>query len=154
MALRLPQIKTPGPAHPAAPGEARQLRVKPAVCIGCRTCEIACAFSHPSGDQTGRSRIRAYPGPKPETGIPVVCLQCDAAACVSVCPTETLTRNEATGAIDVRSERCVSCRACVYACPFGNISFDERSRHTVKCDLCGGDPECAKYCPTGALSFR
>ena len=42
---------------------------------------------------------------------------------------------------------------CVVACPFGNIYFDSVSTYPVKCDLCGGDPRCVKFCPSGAISW-
>jgi len=131
----------------------RQLVVTPSRCIGCRTCEIACAFSHPAGGAPGRSRIRVFPLRPPEGGVPVVCFQCDQAACVAVCPTGALTRDERTGAVAYDEARCIRCRACVHACPFGNMSFDEGASLCAKCDLCGGDPQCAKYCPSGALAF-
>ena len=40
------------------------------------------------------------------------------------------------------------------ACPFGNISFSSAKRVAVKCDLCGGEPECVTFCPTKALEFK
>jgi anaerobic carbon-monoxide dehydrogenase iron sulfur subunit len=129
----------------------KRLQVTPARCIGCRTCEIACAFSHPADGGPGFTRIRAFPVRPPEHGIPVVCLQCDAAACVSVCPTQALQRDDRTGAILVAEERCIRCRACVFACPWGNVGFDDRRSTVYKCDLCGGDPQCARYCPSRAL---
>jgi carbon-monoxide dehydrogenase iron sulfur subunit len=129
----------------------KRLLVTPARCIGCRTCEIACAFSHPAGAGPGPTRLRAFPVRPPECGVPVVCLQCDAAACVSVCPTQALQRDDRTGAVLHTQERCILCQACVAACPWGNIGYDD-GRHVVyKCDLCGGDPQCARYCPSRAL---
>jgi anaerobic carbon-monoxide dehydrogenase iron sulfur subunit len=136
----------------------RTLVVTPEKCIGCRTCEITCAFSHPIKGMPGKTRIRAFPLRPPEAGIPIVCFQCDSAACVTVCPTQALQRNEQTGAIDLIAERCILCKACVYACPFGNMGFHDGGPtepiSVHKCDLCGGDPQCAKYCPSGALEFK
>jgi Fe-S-cluster-containing hydrogenase component 2 len=132
----------------------KQLVVTPSRCIGCRTCEITCAFSHPIEGRPGRPRIRAFPVKPPERGVPVVCLQCDAAACVTVCPTKALSRDDATGAIRVHTEKCIRCRSCVIACPFGNMSFDETVACVYKCDLCGGDPQCARYCPSRALEAQ
>lgn len=129
----------------------KQLVVTPSRCIGCRTCEITCAFSHPIAGQPGRTRIRAFPIRPPERGVPVVCLQCDAAACVTVCPTGALARDARTGAVRVDDDRCIRCRSCVTACPFGNMHFDDDRRCVYKCDLCGGDPQCARYCPSRAL---
>jgi Fe-S-cluster-containing dehydrogenase component len=59
-----------------------------------------------------------------------------------------------------RSElKCVGCRSCSLACPFGVIP-DEYVRHvSPKCDLCvdrverGGIPRCVATCTSGALSF-
>ncbi|MBI5499739.1 MAG: 4Fe-4S dicluster domain-containing protein [Deltaproteobacteria bacterium] len=137
----------------------KRLQVTPARCIGCRTCEIACAFSHPAaarpgspqGGGPGPTRIRAYPIKPPESGVPVVCLQCDSAACVRVCPTQALQRDDRTGAILVSEDRCILCRACVWACPWGNVGYDEGRKVIHKCDLCAGDPQCARYCPSRAL---
>jgi len=133
----------------------KRLHVTPERCTGCRTCEIACAVSHSASGQTmGTSTIRAFPINPPDTGIPIVCLQCDVAACVEVCPSAALVRNEATGAIVVDEGRCVRCKACVYACPFGNITFDQERALPLKCDLCEGNPRCAQFCPTCTLEYR
>ncbi len=132
----------------------RRLLVTPSRCTGCRSCEIACAFSHPDRiGKPGKSTIRAYLYKLPDKGTPVVCLQCESAACVEVCPTDALVRNEATGAVDVDFDRCIRCRSCVYACPFGNISFDDAGNRVLKCDLCNGEPRCAQFCPTQSLQF-
>lgn len=138
----------------------KRLLVRPYHCTGCRSCEIACAFSHPAkGGAPGRSAIRAFSIEPPkqadrgEFGIPVVCLQCDRAACVTVCPTAALERDVVTGAVAYIAERCIKCRACAAACPFGNIVFDEPSGKVVKCDLCKGEPRCAQFCPTQTLQY-
>jgi Fe-S-cluster-containing dehydrogenase component len=44
--------------------------------------------------------------------------------------------------------------ACVAACPFGCAIFDKQQDVFVKCDLCGGDPACAHFCPTKALEWK
>ena len=46
---------------------------------------------------------------------------------------------------------CIGCHDCVVACPFGAMRIDPHDDQVFKCDLCGGDPECAKWCPTGAI---
>lgn len=121
-------------------------------CIACGKCELACAFAHGSQGRPARTRINiARRGP--EQGLPIVCLQCDEAACVGACPTAALARNPDTGAIDMLRDRCVGCRMCVAACPFGNMLWDDTYRCVQKCDLCGGDPKCVPFCPTGALTY-
>lgn len=132
----------------------RLLRVIATQCNGCGNCEMACAFVHAAGAGPGRPRINVVRGlpSRPGGGTPVVCLQCDDAACVAACPAGALARNDATGAIELHEPRCVRCGSCVGACPFGNALWDVDRRLVVKCDLCGGDPWCARFCPTGALA--
>ena len=132
----------------------KRLLVTPSRCTGCRTCEIACAFSHPHSDGgPGKSAIRAFAIDPPNHGIPVVCLQCAAAACVAVCPTKALMRHRTTGAVVFARERCIKCRSCAAACPFGNIAYEDGTENVVKCDLCGGAPRCAQFCPTRTLVY-
>jgi carbon-monoxide dehydrogenase iron sulfur subunit len=42
---------------------------------------------------------------------------------------------------------------CVQACPFGNAIWDEVTHKVFKCDMCGGDPACSKYCPSQAIEW-
>jgi len=83
----------------------------------------------------------------------VVCQQCDDAACIKACPSGALYLNDETGVVEYNKAKCIHCGMCAVACPFGNIEFSSEKREVIKCDLCGGDPECAKYCPTKALEF-
>jgi len=133
----------------------KRLYVTPGKCIGCRTCELACTFVHSTEPGKGlrRSRVKVHDMGE-ENFVPVLCLQCEEAACVKACPVEALTRNEETGAIDADPERCVRCMSCVVACPFGNIYLDPGNDTIVKCDTCGGNPACAMFCPTKALEYK
>ena len=132
------------------------LHIYPQKCIGCRTCEMTCAFSHPVEGQPGTSRIRIASDPQGRPGFSkmTICLQCEDAGCVAACPANALWRDPATGAIYHKTDRCIGCQSCVLACPFGNMHWEEATNHPVKCDLCGGDPKCAKFCPSGALVFK
>ena len=56
--------------------------------------------------------------------------------------------------MDLNADKCVKCMACVAACPFGCSLHDSVHHLVVKCDLCGGDPACAHFCPTKALEYR
>ncbi len=39
------------------------------------------------------------------------------------------------------------------ACPFGTINYNQDTGKVIKCDLCGGEPQCAAACPTGAITY-
>jgi len=131
----------------------KMLTVTPTRCIGCRTCEVACAFRHSANGLPGRSRVQVRPVAK-DVYVPILCLQCDEAACVKACPVFALWRNQETGAIEVQANRCIRCNACVPACPFGNCAVESPKAAVIKCDVCQGDPACAQFCPTQALEYR
>lgn len=128
--------------------------VNPEVCTGCRTCELACAFTHAIDGKPGKSRIYPLAAGYKDLWVPVVCLQCEDPACVKSCLVDALKRNPETGAIELDQEKCVKCMACVAACPFGCSLHDQQHDLVVKCDLCGGDPVCAHFCPTKALQYK
>lgn len=114
-------------------------------CSGCRTCEIACSLRHEGWMWPEASRVRVFmlfPGVE----VPHLCSQCDNYPCVKSCPVQALSVNEKTSAVIVDREKCISCGACIRACP-GEIPFlsPNDSKATI-CDLCDGDPECVKVC--------
>ena len=131
----------------------KTLVVIPAKCTGCGTCKLACAMIKGKGGAIARSRIHIYTT-APEEHVQVTCLQCVEAACIKVCTTGALVRNESTGAIEVYEDRCIGCGLCETGCPFGHMHFDTSKGKPEKCDLCGGDPACARFCPHGALAYQ
>ena len=128
--------------------------VTPNLCTGCRTCELACSFAHAIDGKPARSRIYPLDGSFKDLYVPVVCLQCEDPACVKSCLVNAIRMNEQTGAWEIIHETCVRCIACVAACPFGCSLFDKQHDLVIKCDLCGGDPVCAHFCPTKALVYQ
>ena len=82
----------------------------------------------------------------------MMCLQCDNPSCMKVCPVRAITRDE-NNAVVINYNKCIGCKMCSNACPLGNISYHPMVGRVFKCDLCGGDPKCVKYCPGHALEF-
>ena len=133
----------------------KKLVITPSLCIGCGNCPKACTFSHNQDLDITRARIVVLKENKrAEKGIPVTCLQCEEAACLAVCPSGALVRNEEYGYVEYLEGRCHECLACVAACPFGNMRVDPRTRKPIKCNLCDGQPLCAVFCPTGAITYK
>lgn len=125
-----------------------------AKCIGCRTCEAACAVSHqdPTSAHAFTPRIRVVKGGSFTTA--VGCHQCEDAPCANVCPTHAIRRT--AGAWLVDQTRCIGCKSCMLACPFGamQVRLVGNKAHALKCDLClhrEGGPACVAACPTHAL---
>jgi anaerobic carbon-monoxide dehydrogenase iron sulfur subunit len=125
----------------------------PQKCTGCRTCKVACAAIKGEKGVLGRSRIQIVDFDE-NTHVQLNCLQCVNAACVQACPSAALYRDEASRAVALNEARCIGCGLCETVCPFGHIFFDKTIRLPLKCDLCGGDPACAKFCPHQAILFK
>ena len=91
----------------------------------------------------------------------VYCRQCKAAFCIDVCPKDALEHAE-NGMIKRHPMRCVGCKSCVLACPFGTIFPETINYITAKCDMCleklQDDPEfvpqCAKSAPDGTMVMK
>jgi carbon-monoxide dehydrogenase iron sulfur subunit len=136
-------------------------------CVGCHTCELACAIEHSesqdieammvAGEKPGyRIHVETY-GPK---SIPISCQHCEVPACALACPTGAVKRNAAGKPVLVDDSRCVGCSMCVHACPFGVMAMAPAGTVAFKCDLCirrlarGLEPACVSSCPTGALHMK
>ena len=122
-------------------------------CIGCKNCEYACAFKKSGDFQRKDSMMRMNYYPLEIACIPMTCVHCSEAFCMEVCPAGAITRNPQTGAVEIDEKRCAGCKMCILACPFGNIHFDKTSMTSKKCDLCQGEPNCIKFCISGALQY-
>jgi carbon-monoxide dehydrogenase iron sulfur subunit len=131
---------------------AKRLIVDPDKCTTCRLCELVCSQRHGGAYQPSRANIQVRIDADEAFYFPMVCLQCDDAPCIDACPTEALVRDPNTNAVVVVTDNCTECGECETACPYGAIRLWEGVAH--KCDLCGGDPECVRFCPPGALRYE
>jgi electron transport protein HydN len=137
-------------------------------CIGCRTCEIACVMSHADdiniSTQHFQPRLKVIKGMTITT--PVTCKQCENAPCAQSCPTGAIVQKN--NCLQVIQSRCIGCKTCVLACPFGAMTVvttpldapettDQNKQYqtqAIKCDLCSDHaqgPACVTVCPTQAL---
>ncbi len=140
-------------------------------CIGCRSCEVACVVAHHGGQFPGKReyftpRLKVIKGAK--ASIAISCHHCEDAPCASACPNDAIIRSH--DSIQVLQEKCIGCKSCVIACPFGMMTVvtetvqppsqrlaDAYERtEAQKCDLCAEQnyqPACVDACPTQALQL-
>lgn len=122
-------------------------------CTGCRLCELVCTVMHDGVSNPARSRIRIVKWEAEGQYIPVVCQQCEDAPCSKICPAGAIKRDTQIGFWQVDSSICIGCRSCVGACPFGAMNYTPIDRRVFKCDLCGGDPQCVRFCDKKAVDY-
>jgi len=131
-------------------------------CMGCRSCEMACAVEHSdskslfgAASERPAPVRRLYVEHAEGHRVPLVCRHCEDAPCVAVCRTGAMSQDPITGVVDRDKSRCVGCGMCAMSCPYGVIGSQGGSRIAVKCDRCRGldVPACVSACPTGTLVF-
>ncbi len=119
-------------------------------CIGCKTCAVACkAENHtPPGVNymvVMEKEIGSYPNVRRQF-IPRPCMQCQDPSCTKVCPTQATYQRD-DGVVVVDYDKCIGCRYCMEACPYGARSFDFGHTYNARCP--GG---AAAHAPTFASS--
>jgi len=130
-------------------------------CMGCRSCQLACAVEHSKEKslfaavaETPVPRYRLYVEAGEGKKIPLTCRHCDEAPCVQACIAGALFRDD-RGVVMQRDERCVGCWTCLMVCPFGVVGRQKEKSIAVKCDRCPDleVPACVGACPTHALVY-
>jgi Fe-S-cluster-containing dehydrogenase component len=131
----------------------------PSRCIGCRSCVAACAECD---THRGTSMIHVDELDRRSTiaTIPIVCMHCDDPTCAEVCPADAIKKNEDGVVQSALKPRCIACKNCELACPFGVPRvFTIGIEQMMKCDMCydrtsvGKRPMCATVCPSQALAY-
>jgi carbon-monoxide dehydrogenase iron sulfur subunit len=128
--------------------------ISPEKCTGCRTCELACSYNRSNSFNPKDAAISVQFYEEAGLQVPMMCLQCEDPHCMKVCTVNAITKDEETGRVNFDSDKCIGCKMCISACPFGNITYSSRLKTIIKCDLCGGAPECVKVCDCGAIEYK
>ena len=130
-----------------------KLRADSINCVGCLVCQTVCAQWHNKtfGINGARLRIESKPVEmEPPLNKVSVCTLCE--ACVKACEPGAIVLNE-KGYLELKKELCTHCGACAEACPHNVIWFDEHE-NPILCDMCGGDPQCVRWCKYDAILLK
>ncbi len=146
-------------------GQVKEVLVRYERCLGCRSCELACAVAHSgSGSLFGAlweekpPRKRVFVEQAGRARVALNCRHCQEAWCIDACISGAMRRTPEGVVTNTGSDqRCVGCWMCVMACPYGVIRADYTEGVAVKCDRAcldeKGIPACVRACPTKALVY-
>ena len=171
----LPIFSISSSAEDGKPDQLASILIDFSKCTGCRTCEAICSsFNNlenideslmPGIGNPYHANIKVY-NYNPDIDVPSVCSLCSDAPCIQACPIsedpvtnrKALFRDNKTNAIVSDPTRCIGCGNCQEACKNESAGIIRLNRATGMpegiCNLCGGDPQCVKHCPYGALRFE
>lgn len=96
-------------------------------CVGCDTCTVSCKAENrtPPGVSYNiviEEELGEFPH-LAKINLPRPCMQCDRPPCAQVCPTRATYKLD-NGIVAIDNDRCIGCRYCIVACPYGARSFD------------------------------
>ncbi len=132
--------------------DGRVLLIDEDKCTGCLLCMVGCSLAHVGEADLERSHIRVFQAAQ-DVFVPLTCNHCETPSCARACPTTACHQDLEHLRVIIDDGRCIGCKTCVNACPFGHAHYDEVARVSAKCDYCDGEPECVRLCQTGALSY-
>ena len=129
----------------------KRLFIDLAKCDQCESCTVECSyFYQPAITEHGILALREL------AAFAHTCRRCEEPSCVSACRFDALER-QADGVMKRYNMRCVSCKCCVHACPFGTIYPETVPFYVSTCDFCIGTseetPACVSQCVKGAVQF-
>ncbi|MHB8913187.1 MAG: 4Fe-4S dicluster domain-containing protein [Lysobacter sp.] len=115
--------------------------------------------------RTGNSLAQEAAQPAMTLHFPRSCLHCEEPACVTVCPTGASYKRAEDGIVLVDEDKCIGCKLCSWACPYGAREYSPVEGVMKKCTLCidriyndnldeaDRQPACVQACPTKARHF-
>ena len=121
-------------------------------CDQCEACVVDCGYyNRPHENENGLWGLRQ------KATFALICRRCAHASCIDACEFGAIDRGEDM-VLHRHNMRCVSCKMCAHACPFGTIYTDMLAFYEVNCEAClamtDGPPACVASCPYGALEYR
>lgn len=158
---------------PQPPRMASGVLIDTTKCVGCQRCQVACqanrnlptdtkirALSPVSPSVVQLVNVSTDPAKPQNQAVKRQCMNCLEPSCVAACTVGALQKRP-DGPVVYDSSRCIGCRYCMYACPFGVPTFEWGKQFSliVKCDGCasridqGKLPACVEACPANALTF-
>ncbi|MRX80930.1 4Fe-4S dicluster domain-containing protein [Eggerthella guodeyinii] len=133
-----------------------------ALCIGCNACAVACKMENGVGLGHFNTWVESWDvdrdGDVRRASVPKLCNHCANPACVSVCPTGA-SYVDADGSVQIDTGKCIGCKYCMAACPYGVRYLVEETGDVHKCTFChhrssnGLLPACVGTCVTKARVF-
>ncbi|MGA7614840.1 MAG: 4Fe-4S dicluster domain-containing protein [Thermoanaerobaculia bacterium] len=143
----------------------RALLYDATLCIGCKQCEEACAQKNSlpydsaiaEETRTSEHKFTTVLTAGDEKFMRKLCMHCEDPSCASVCPVGALYKT-AWGPVLYDADKCMGCRYCMVACPFGVPKYEWNAviPRVRKCIMCpdltaaGKATSCSDACPTGA----
>jgi len=116
-------------------------------CTGCKACQVACKdkWDLPVGvtwrrvaEYSGGNWVRQIDGTYDQSVFvyytSIACNHCDNPLCKEVCPTQAIEQRD-DGIIEINEDKCIGCRYCEWACPYGAPQFNEDEGVMTKCNF-------------------
>jgi DMSO reductase iron-sulfur subunit len=153
-----------GPALlPLDAGQQYRFTFDMSACIGCHSCEVACAEQNGLPVEAAWRRVGEIEGGSyPETKrfyLSMACNHCLEPACLEGCPTKAYEKLP-NGVVQHHADECIGCQYCTWNCPYSVPVFQPDRKIVTKCDMClprleaGHTPACVGACPTHAIGVE
>lgn len=147
-------------------------------CIGCHSCTVACKAEQNTAPSNSPLLFKGGSLQRPlhlsyrwvvvqeggtypnvwRTFVTSACNHCREPACIEACPVDGISKR-ADGVVLIDQEKCIGCKYCLWACPYGAPQWNEITQKVEKCTMCvdrldkGLQPACVTTCVGKALTY-